>query len=419
MPADEGGPPQGPDESPPPEKPDYKVYRSRRGLGGGGGGVGKPDLSKLRGKTSGRGPIFSRKPKDPAVPGGPEPERSTGRKIAKWALIGAGVWILLSFVAFAISSQIQSGKLADDVGDELSSNPLLLFSGQTILVLGTDARPPGLASESETADEKCIEAASRGETAPEGCIASRADTILLIRAGGTSFNKLSIPRDTVAAIPGHDPQEINGAYAFGGAKLMVQTVEDFLGIDVDHVAIVDFQGFRDFIDAIGGISVELDTDVCVDISGGEEAGGFSLDLKKGESELNGDEALTLARTRSNTCGNPEEDQFTGTDLERAKFQQVVLSGIKGRLTDPLRLPYNFIKGPIIGWNAPKAFVSDMGALIMPQLIFSAAIGGDAETDVLTPESLDPLVVPQAECVRAVEKFLGEKGPKQPACSPGG
>ena len=60
----------------------------------------------------------------------------------------------------------------------------------------------------------------------------------------------------------------------------------------------------------------------------------------------------------------------------------MINGIKGRLTDPLRLPYNFIKGPIIGWDAPKAFVSDMGFLTMPQLVLSAAIGGSGPTDVL-------------------------------------
>ena len=60
----------------------------------------------------------------------------------------------------------------------------------------------------------------------------------------------------------------------------------------------------------------------------------------------------------------------------------MINGIKDRLTDPLRLPYNFIKGPIIGWDAPKAFVSDMGFFTMPQLVLAAAIGGSGPTDVL-------------------------------------
>ena len=70
------------------------------------------------------------------------------------------------------------------------------------------------------------------------------------------------------------------------------------------------------------------------------------------------------------------------DLNREKAQQAVINGIKDRLTDPLRLPYNFIKGPIIGWDAPKAFVSDMGFFTMPQLVLSAGIGGSAPADVL-------------------------------------
>ena len=60
----------------------------------------------------------------------------------------------------------------------------------------------------------------------------------------------------------------------------------------------------------------------------------------------------------------------------------MINGIKSRLTDPLRLPYNFIHGPFIGWDAPKAFVSDMGFFTMPQLILSAAIGGSSEAHVL-------------------------------------
>ena len=70
------------------------------------------------------------------------------------------------------------------------------------------------------------------------------------------------------------------------------------------------------------------------------------------------------------------------DYEREKAQQEVINGVKDRLTDPLRLPYNFIKGPIIGWDAPKAFVSDMGFFTMPQLVLAAAIGGSSPADVL-------------------------------------
>ncbi len=77
----------------------------------------------------------------------------------------------------------------------------------------------------------------------------------------------------------------------------MRTVEGLLGIDIDQVAIIDFDGFRSFIDTIGGIEVDLPTDVCSSVSGG----AFNLDLEQGENELDGFQAITLARTRSNEC----------------------------------------------------------------------------------------------------------------------
>ncbi len=355
----------------------------------------------------------------------PKPPRERRRREA--ALAGAGSciaifgWILISLLAFAISAQIQKSKLANGAGDALDGNPFLAVSPQNILVLGTDARPSGLGSEEDTAADKCLEAAGKGRAPPEGCEPYRSDTIMVVRAGGGTFRKLSIPRDTLAEVPGIGATQINAAYANGGAKLTIETVENFLGIDIDHVAIVDFTGFRDFIDALGGITVDLDEPVCSEISGGAENGGITLDLKQGENDLDGEEALSLARTRTsgdcNDDGTPDADI---NDLDRVRFQQEVISGIKGKLTSPLSLPLNFLRGPLIGWNAPKALVTDMGALTMPQLLFAAVIGGDSPTEVLQPDSLSqPLVIPQAECLEKVEELLGSEPDREPACSPVG
>ncbi|MDQ2676264.1 MAG: LCP family protein, partial [Actinomycetota bacterium] len=219
---------------------------------------------------------------------------------------------------------------------------------------------------------------------------------------------LSIPRDTLAAIPEHGNDKINAAYAFGGAELQIRTVEDFLGIDINHIAIVDFAGFQDLIDSVGGVKVDMPRRVCNTISG-----AFNIDLGPGEETLSGEKALALARTRTTTCGPPI------SDLDRTKFQQLILQGLKDRLTDPLRLPYNFVKGPLIGWSAPKAFVSDMGALTMPQFVFAAAIGGSSDSTVLKPLDIgaNPLVVPLEECVKAVRKLTGEAPENDPLCSP--
>jgi LCP family protein required for cell wall assembly len=336
--------------------------------------------------------------------------------VLKWVGIAALGWILLSFLAFAISSQIQKGKLADDIGEALDgNNPLLAAFPQTILVLGTDIRSGQFAGPAEAQSKNCIEQVGGGRATARSCTLGpfRSDTIMLIRAGRGAFRKLSIPRDTLADVPGLGPQKINSAYANGGAKLTVETVEGLLGLDIDQVAIIDFDGFRRFIDTIGGIVVDLPTPVCTSVSGG----AFKLDLEEGEHTLDGFQAITLARTRTNTCGSGE---FSGTDVERAQFQQLIIDGIKGRLTSITRLPYNFLKGPIIGWNAPKAMVSSMGGFTMPQLVFAAAIGG-GDSDVLEPSgetAAGNLVISPEECVNAARRLLGKDPPRDPNCPQG-
>jgi LCP family protein required for cell wall assembly len=379
------------------ERPDYKVYKSRPGLLS---RLRSTDLDSLRDRL---------RPGGPPKPGGPPGEK---RRWLRWILIPIGVWVLISFVAFAISAQIQRFKLEGDATEALSGNPVLLPSPQTILLLGSDRR------EEESGDF------NPGDP-------PRADTIMLLRIGGGTFRKLSIPRDSFAAIPGHDAQKINAAYAVddtdgneqGNTTLMVETVESFLGLDVDHVVLVDFEGFQDFIDAIGGVEVDVPDKLCSVISGGEANGGFTKRIGPGEETLDGEDALIFARTRTNACpeagGSDEFDSYD--DLDRAAAQQEVLSGIKGRLTSPLRLPINFLKGPIIGWTAPQALVSDMGALTMPQLVLAAAIGGDSDPELLEPSGAGPggsLIIPAEECQQAVEKFLDDEPPRPPACSPG-
>jgi LCP family protein required for cell wall assembly len=384
------------------EPPDYTIYKSRPRLIG---RIRKPDLSSLTDRLQRGG---GDRPRPPTV----KAERPWWRTGLKWFGIFVVGWILLSLLAFAISAQIQKSKLADGVDKTLHGNPFMLVSPQTILVLGTDVRSGAFAGADEAESKNCLDAVTSGRPTDNNCKHGpyRSDTIMLIRAGRGTFRKLSIPRDTLADIPGVGENKINAAYANGGAKLAIRTVEKLLGINVDQVAIIDFDGFRQFIDTIGGIDVDLPTKVCSSVSGG----AFNLKLDEGENHLDGFQAITLARTRENTCGS---GQFTGTDIERAQFQQLILDGIKGKLTSITSLPVNFIKGPLIGWNAPKAMVSSMGFFTMPQMVISAAIGGGG-TDVLKPSSTTAagnLVISPEECERAAEKLLGEKPPRKPDC----
>jgi LCP family protein required for cell wall assembly len=334
----------------------------------------------------------SRKPRGRTV------HRPGARRWVRYAIYGIVGWILLSAVVFAVSAQIQKSKLPGGAKDALHGNPLLLADPQNILVIGTDVRPKG----TKEAGAQTVGSSSCEDVAH--CSNTRADTLMVVHAGGGAFRKLSIPRDSFAEIPGQSPQKINGAYAFGGPELQIKTVERFLGIDIDHVIIVDFDGFRDLIDSLGGVKVRLRKRVCSEVSGGGKNGGVTLKLTGGEHTLDGRQALALARTRHNTCDN------SFSDLDRAENQQRILSGIKGRLTSPFRLPYNFIKGPVIAWNAPRTMISDMGAFTLPQLVMSSVIGGDSRPSLLVPSGPGPggsLIISQAQRERKVKKLLGD------------
>jgi LCP family protein required for cell wall assembly len=378
------------------EKPTYRVYRARPSLLD---RFRKPGLTGLRGASAGG--LRERLSK---LGGGGR------RRWLRWVLIAVGVWILISFVSFAISAQIQKGELDDRAKEALAGGPDLL-AGQNILILGGDRRG----------------STQRNAAGTEGQGPPRADSIIVLHASLTSFRKLSIPRDTYAAIPDCGTQKINASLACntnspkGNAASTINTVEDFLGIDINHIIIVDFDGFADFINTLGGITIDVPRTgkgkgpaVCGDVDGGKAQGGVSLKLTPGEHDLEGDKALAYARIRSNRC-DPAED-----DVDRAARQQAVLNGVKGQLTSITRLPYNFIKGPFIGWDAPRAFISDMGGLTLPQLAIAAIFGGSGKTNVLEPSGTGPgssLLISQGECEEAVEELTGGAPEREPACSP--
>jgi hypothetical protein len=132
--------------------PDYKVYRSRRGFLS---RLRSADLSGLRerAKLPGKRPGGDRERGErrrfraPSTP---------VKRVLKWVGIAALGWILLSFLAFAVSAQLQSFKLSGEAKDTLHGNPVLLPSAQTILVLGTDARPPDTKEPGAAPSEECF-----------------------------------------------------------------------------------------------------------------------------------------------------------------------------------------------------------------------------------------------------------------------
>ncbi|HEX5145916.1 MAG TPA: LCP family protein, partial [Conexibacter sp.] len=316
---------------------------------------------------------------------GARPARGiTPGRVLKWVALAIGAWLLLSLLLFLISAQIEQGKVASDAKAALRSSGPMPFSANTILILGSDARPAG--SKEPGAN-------------PSG--PSRSDTIMLWRVGGGHASRLSIPRDTVVNIPGHGEAKINAAYAYGGAALSIRTIEDYLGIPINHLVEVSFENFPKLIDALGGVDVKTGR-VCSEISGGVRNGGQTLRLGAGTHHLDGEQALVLARTRKNAC-NPAED-----DLTRAKRQQQILTGMKGQLTSPGA----FFRLPWISWYAPKAMHTDMGGPTLLGFFAAAATSGSPPVEVLKPSAFvtlpdgeSALQVSDAEKQAAVRRFL--------------
>jgi LCP family protein required for cell wall assembly len=358
---------------PPEERPHYPRYRARPAF------LARLDKGAALAALRRRGP---RGPRGARPPGERRPV-SWGR-VAKWVAIAVAGWVALSILLFLISAQIESGKMSGDV-DRYLSGGFPLTSKQTILVLGSDARVKGHA-----------EPGAQTIGAP-----SRSDSIMLLRTGAGASGRLSIPRDTIVDIPGHGRNKINAAYAFGGTALAVQTVEQLLHIEINHVIEVDFANFPELIDSMGGIDV---TTGCVhsEINGGRRNGGQTLRLKKGEHHLNGRQALILARTRHNLCNAAEND------LTRARRQQQILAAIKDRAISP----WTFVRLPWVSWNAPKAIRSDMSGPSLMGLVASLAVSGTPKTQILKPsgderlpDGGDGLDVSEAEIRLEVRRFL--------------
>ena len=343
--------------------PEYKVYRARPRLLG-GGRDGDSSLSGLRRKRDGDG-------------GGGRRQITVGR-VVKWLVLAVVAWVALSFALFCISAQFVQKRVPAGAKTELAGGG---FPGtQNILVLGSDQRPKGT---------------KEGGASTSG--PSRSDSIMLLRVGGGHSAKLSIPRDTVVPIPGHGSDKINAAFAYGGAELSIKTIKNLLGIQIDHVIEVDFTNFPKLIDAMGGIDY---TGSCVvgKINGGAKNGGVTVRLKGGTHHIDGKHALALARIRENACNKKEND------FSRARRQQKILSGMKSRALSPA----GFVRLPWIAWDVPRTVRTDMGApglLGVAAATFTSGSPAPRVLPVRPSSSGTGLTVDDAAKQRAVKRFL--------------
>jgi LCP family protein required for cell wall assembly len=146
---------------------------------------------------------------------------------------------------------------------------------------------------------------------------SRSDTIMVVHipSGGGRPLLMSIPRDSYVPIPGNGSNKINAAFAFGGPRLLAETVQNLTGLRIDHFMEIGFGGFVHVVDAIGGVRI------CLKAPLDDPASG--LHLSKGCHTLSGGHALGFVRSRHT---------FATQDLQRIQNQRIFLKALLTKLT---------------------------------------------------------------------------------------
>ena len=180
-------------------------------------------------------------------------------------------------------------KDGDGILDDGYSYDVVKGPGKNILLLGSDTR-----SGSEAAQVS----------------GSRADSIMLahIPADGKGVYLVSIMRDTWVNIPGYGAAKINAALNYGGISLQVATVENLLGIKIDHVAEIEFEGFKALVNSVGGVDVQVPFNFDINI----------WSFKQGVQHMDGGAALAFVRARY---------QFADGDYQRVRNQRAFLRGL--------------------------------------------------------------------------------------------
>jgi LCP family protein required for cell wall assembly len=219
--------------------------------------------------------------------------------------IGAVLAVLIAGVgvyALSIVQRIDSvEKIDEPFPDDALRPPVTHMEGpapENILLLGSDTR-----------------GSISGTLA--GAKGTRSDTIMVVHipADRKSIQVMSLMRDFWVDIPGHGKAKLNAALAYGGIPLAVQTIEGIIGSRIDHVAIIDFEGFKGMTDALGGVT--LDNPIAFNpthLPGAHFA--------KGKLSLDGEEALAFVRERY---------AFVDGDYQRVRNQQLFIKAMMGKI----------------------------------------------------------------------------------------
>jgi LCP family protein required for cell wall assembly len=215
------------------------------------------------------------------------------------------VLLLVLWIAFLVAVPVYAWTKISDVRFEPKGERPGDQPGTTYLMVGSDSRA-GLTPE------------ERKEYGTGNASGQRTDTIMLLHTGSGPDLLMSIPRDSLVDVPGYGTTKINAAYAFGGPKLLVQTLEQNTGIRIDQYVEIGIGGFVDLVDAVGGVQICPKMDMDDPLA--------NLDVEKGCQQADGPTALGYARSRH---------LYTQLgDVQRAQAQREVVSGIGDEVLSP-------------------------------------------------------------------------------------
>jgi LCP family protein required for cell wall assembly len=325
----------------------------------GGGASGYGGAGGYGGAAANPAGAWPSQPPTRSAPGGGEPERRDlggggGRRWRFWGrpgrrgrrialILGTAVVVLIAGVAgtyFWLNGQLNRSVALP--ATSLSS------AGTNWLITGSDSRA-GL-SRAE------IDALHVGFD--EGTLNS--DSIMLLHMGSGRPVLISIPRDSYVNIPGHGYNKINAALAYGGANLLIQTVENVTGLKIDHYMGIGFGGLVAVVNKIGGVQICLKTAINDSYSG--------VHLSAGCHDLTGDQALAFVRDRHS---------FATEDLQRIQDQRVFISALLKKATSPGVYLNPFTALPF-GSTAASSMSVDTGTSLL-DLVHAASALRDPET----------------------------------------
>jgi LCP family protein required for cell wall assembly len=325
------------------EKP-YRVYR-------GGRTKGKVPLERPQARPDRNG----RTPRQPKIRR-PRRRWSWKRRIGIGLiilLVVAIVWGIAGFLSFRSGVEKANKRLDPVVPSVLAKQSgLLLSHPTTILLLGRDHA---------NTDQRAG--------------LNNTDSIMILHTDPSRHRLvyLSIPRDLRVPIPGHGEDRINSTLPRGGIPLAVRTIQSFTGLGINHVMVVDFLAFKELIDNIGGIDINVPApilsnrfDCPYDIARCAQWKGYRF--AKGWQHMNGRRALVYSRIRENQL-DPSD-----SDITRGERQQAVLRAV---LTDLLSFS-TVLKLPFDGDKLLNPLTTDLSAWQFVQLGWVIKRAGQAD-----------------------------------------